>query len=184
MGRSESLVVWPVNQMSGGGGMEWIESAGGPLVAVPRDLAAAWRGLESSGHYELATAVDDVELTHVTGTGDPVPVLVLWGEPLSTAFDPSRAALIQWRFAPNADALTEVLRSQWDGATWTPIGKIAARSGWVLFDAAENGDAVAPQDTVSIDLGPGPYDVEVAEFEGSDAAARVVRFAARQPIAS
>jgi Immunity protein 21 len=160
--------------------MEWMESAGGPLVAVARDLAATWRGLESSGHYELATAVDEVELTHVTGTGDPVPVLVLWGEPLSTAFDASRAALIQRRFARDSGALTDLLRSQWDGATWTPIGKIAARDGWVLFDAAETGDA--PEDIVSIDLGQGLFDVAVAEFATGDAAARVVRFAARQPI--
>ncbi|WP_343073516.1 Imm21 family immunity protein [Pyxidicoccus fallax] len=46
--------------------IEWTESAGGPLIAMPRSVAATWMGIET-GDYDDACAVEGY-LERLSGT--------------------------------------------------------------------------------------------------------------------
>ncbi|MCP3058796.1 immunity 21 family protein [Myxococcus sp. K38C18041901] len=84
---------------------EWIESAGGPLVVIPRSVIAEWKGTPAD--YEEACGVADYLGLLCREWGD---VLVLGDEPLRTAVvaRPEGPVIVRWMFAPSAEQLVDV----------------------------------------------------------------------------
>src|SRR5689334_17973405 len=95
--------------------MQWVESAGGPLIVVPLELAQSWRGIEAVPgdpvtDYDRACDVDDYLGVLEVGPGRG---LVLGDEPMRTAFVPSAdgGILVRWGYAPSEDAVLRVLET-------------------------------------------------------------------------
>jgi hypothetical protein len=157
--------------------LKWISSTGGPLIVVPQEFAHAWRGQDSeSGHYELASEVDYAAIVDASaGEDQPFPVLVLWDEPLDTAFDDEWGIIIQWRFAESeADLLDLVSRTASD-AQWEAVGSTTGYVAWQIFDAADNGDEVDAEASILVRLDGDVLRAEVVEVQGNECAARLIR---------
>jgi hypothetical protein len=160
--------------------VRWISSSGGPLVAVPAAAAADWRGQDlASGHYELACAVEDVAVVSFTATPGAVPALVLWDEPLATAYDDEHATIVQWRYADGEADLLALAGSGAASAEWERAGSIDVPGPLLLFDAADDGAAPDPDTTLTLPFPPGRADVLVAEVQDDRTAARLVRVVPR-----
>jgi hypothetical protein len=86
--------------------LNWTESAGGPLVMMPRSKALSWKGVEN-GDYEEACQVEDYTGIIARTWGD---VIVLNDEPLRTAclVRHDGVAVIRWMYAPSEKILLEV----------------------------------------------------------------------------
>src|SRR5688500_9199880 len=91
-------------------GTRWIESAGGPLIALPETLRDRWRGIENDD-YDTACTVEDYLGVVARPWGN---VLVLNDEPLSTAIvaAPNELLLVRWVCAPDEEALLTTVRQR------------------------------------------------------------------------
>ncbi|MEU0289046.1 immunity 21 family protein [Streptomyces sp. NPDC006147] len=145
------------------GTVEWVESGGGPLVAVPETVLPFWTGAdgeETESDYDRACEVDG--LVGLLPVGDAA-ALVLGDEPAATAFLPEHSVLIRW-IAGHAeeDLLASVpaalATAQWQQETrWKVPGPV------VLFDAAWPGTHAAGTDHARLALAPGPYSLRAAQ---------------------
>lgn len=174
--------------------MNWVCSAGGPLVITSVEIAPLWRGGfgrqapeagrepadESINDYARACRVDDWLGTLRVGTGE---ALILGDEPMPTAFvsRPDGGVLIRWMHAENeADvqrAVEEVPESAWKA---TPHKIEVGRRGLIMFDAAYPGDELPPIEDrradapwTRIDIPPGDYLVDTIDHQ-PDASTRLV----------
>ena len=78
------------------GTLEWIESGGGPLIAVPETVLPFWAGAdgdETASDYDRACEVDAAVGLLPVGDG---AALVLGDEPASTAYLPAHSAFVRW----------------------------------------------------------------------------------------
>lgn len=111
--------------------MNWVSSAGGPLVIASAEIAPLWRGGfgrrasevgrepsdESINDYARARGVDDCLGTLRVGPGE---ALVLGDEPMRAAFvsKPDGGVLIRWMYAENEAgvqrAVEEIPESVWE----------------------------------------------------------------------
>lgn len=166
--------------------MNWVSSAGGPLVIASAEIAPLWRGGfgrrasevgrepsdESINDYARARGVDDCLGTLRVGPGE---ALVLGDEPMPTAFvsRPEGGVLIRWMCAEDeADvqrAVEEVPESAWKA---TPHKVEVGRRGLLIFDAAYPGDELPPIEDgradapwSRIDIPPGDYLVDTADHQ-------------------
>ncbi|PZT70031.1 hypothetical protein DN402_29640 [Streptomyces sp. SW4] len=144
------------------GVVEWVESGGGPLVAVPETVLPFWTGAdgeETASDYDRACEVDGhVGLLPV---GDAT-ALVLGDEPAATAFLPDHGTFVRWCAA---DGEAEVLASVPDAlrtAEWEPEVRWDVPGAVRLFDAAWPGGGPDGTDHVTVALEPGRYAVRAA----------------------
>lgn len=147
------------------GVVEWVESGGGPLIAVPETVLPFWAGAdgdETASDYDRACEVEGrVGLLPV---GDSA-ALVLGDEPASTAYLPDHAAFVRWCAADSeAELLAEVpaalATAAWeDEVRWEVPGTV------VLFDAAWPGNDSARAGHVKVALPPGRYAVRAAQVK-------------------
>jgi len=169
------------------GSMNWVCSAGGPLIVASAEIAPHWRGGfggrpleggrepsgESISDYARACGVDDYLGTLEAGPGE---VLVLGDEPMPTAFipKPGGGVLVRWMYAENEEdarrAVEKVPESVWK-ATPHKI-EVGQRGLLVIFDAACPGDELPPTEDggidalwIPIDLPPGAYLVDTADYQ-------------------
>ncbi|PPS70510.1 MULTISPECIES: immunity 21 family protein [Streptomyces] len=147
------------------GAVEWVESGGGPLIAVPETVLPFWAGAdgeETASDYDRACEVDG----HVgfLPVGD-CTALVLGDEPAATAYLPDHGMFVRWCAG---DSEHEVLASvppatamaQWGPeTTWKVPGPVR------LFDAAWPGTSLADTDQVRVALEPGTYTVRTARVQ-------------------
>ncbi|MDL5200212.1 immunity 21 family protein [Streptomyces sp. ALI-76-A] len=147
------------------GAVEWVESGGGPLIAVPETVLPFWAGADGD---EIASDYD--RACEVDGTVGLLPVgdsaaLVLGDEPASTAFLPDHETFVRWGAADSeADLLagvpTALATADWeDEVRWTVPGPV------VLFDAAWPGHDSTRADHVRVVLDPGSYAVRAAQVQ-------------------
>jgi hypothetical protein len=128
----------------------WVESMGGPLIAVPVSALAAWRGCTESGvmagdatapdDYDRACAVDD--LAGVIAVGESgAQALVLADEPATSCYLPERSAFLRWLGAHSEAGLTAAAEAVLaDPATpWEECGTWVSDGPVVLMDSAEAG---------------------------------------------
>jgi hypothetical protein len=167
------------------GELNWIESAGGPLILLPSSDLSMWEGIRqpSAGrtveasfrwndHTGPATdydrACDIEELIGLLQVGN-VEALVLGDEPLATAWHPYRArpggVIVRWRYAedkqPVSSRQAEMLALE--GAE--PVVTLRVRSSLLLmFDSAVAGSDLDVTEALLIELQPGTYRVSSAEF--------------------
>ncbi|MFB6847162.1 immunity 21 family protein [Streptomyces sp. NPDC056373] len=164
------------------GAVEWVESGGGPLIAVPETVLPFWAGAdgeETASDYDRACEVDgDVGLLPV---GD-CTALVLGDEPAATAYLPGHGMFVRWCAG---DSEHEVLASvplattaaQWGPeTTWKVPGPVR------LFDAAWPGTALAGTDQVRVALESGTYTVRTARVQpGPETWLDLIRLHLRTP---
>jgi hypothetical protein len=139
--------------------MRWINSAGGPLVLIPRLALRSWQGAAGGdgSDYMAAAAVSDYAgVIHRHG----VDILVLNDEPLQTtavAMDDA-LLLVRWKYAPSESSVSASLRGI-RGQLGLPCEQTYLASTeheYVLLDAGAAGDGA----TNYLDIGFCPHQVE------------------------
>ncbi|WP_159766085.1 Imm21 family immunity protein [Streptomyces sp. HM190] len=167
------------------GVVRWVESAGGPLIAVPEAVLSFWAGAdgdETSSDYDRAC--------DVAGHAGLLPVgdtraLVLGDEPAATAYLPEHGLFVRRHPAgpedpsdPDGRLLAEV-PAVLDDAVWAPALEWRVPGPLVLFDAARPGHAATATGHVRVELTPGRYGVSAAYVPtGPWAGLRLVRVGA------
>ncbi|APO96863.1 hypothetical protein BI313_21820 [Xanthomonas vesicatoria] len=125
--------------------LQWIESAGGPLVLMHAACLPGWSGtapaLSNSGTTDYARAcwIDDDMGLVATASGC---ALVLGDEPDRTALIERDEAvfIVRWRWAPSEDALLSALHSALPTLEFVTSGVFSTRAGvHLLFDSAVPG---------------------------------------------
>ncbi|MEV0617385.1 Imm21 family immunity protein [Nonomuraea sp. NPDC050404] len=153
--------------------MKWIETTGGPFALVALDDVPLWTG--HRGDYQRACEVDGV--TGLVGFGAPEhrrTALILWDEPLRTAYLPEHQAFVQWMYADSEGELLQMVNSQISSAMWEGGPSIEVRGKVVLFDAAMPGAELTSGDSLEIQMRCEVYRVRTADIEpGGRQAARV-----------
>jgi hypothetical protein len=144
------------------GAVEWVESGGGPLIAVPEAVLPFWTGAdgeETASDYDRACEVDGhVGLLPV---GDST-ALVLGDEPASTAYLPDHGAFVRWCAGNTEDELLDSVPAALRTAQWEPEVRWDVPGAVLLFDAAWPGTDCERADHVRVVLEPGPYAVRAA----------------------
>lgn len=156
-----------------GRSLKWLESAGGPIVAIPNHDVLLWSG--SFGHYDLACHVEDVGVVSVHDEPVPFVVLVLWDEPYSTAIVPELSMIVQWRYADSEESLLRLISNSLSWVRWSPIGEMVIPEGMSVFDAALSGDQLEGEDSLEFPAIAGESVVEVGELADERTSARLVR---------
>ena len=135
---------------------EWIDSAGGPFVVIPRSASATWKGIAAEDYDEACGVENYLGLLH-REWGD---VLVLGDEPLSTTII-QRAegpAIVRWMYAPTKDGVEDAALTV-DLDKVRPVETLIVElrdEPYVIFDAAAEGaiseriEFVPPRGTRSI----------------------------------
>ncbi|MDQ0746926.1 hypothetical protein QF034_001157 [Streptomyces africanus] len=149
------------------GVVEWVESGGGPLIAVPETVLPFWAGAdgeETASDYDRACEVDGhVGLLPV---GD-CTALVLGDEPASTAYLPDHGMFVRWCAGNSEDELLASVPVAVDTAEWEPEVLWEVPGAVFLFDAAWPGAEPGPSgiERVRVRLQPGRYAVRAARVQ-------------------
>ncbi|WP_255415209.1 Imm21 family immunity protein [Vitiosangium sp. GDMCC 1.1324] len=145
--------------------MNWLSSAGGPMVLVPQVLRSRWRGTRGvPTDYDVACGVEGyVGVIEKDGW----QILVLDDEPLQTAVASlnGRPCLVRWVFAPSPSAAEAALGTMEAARLRGPLESVDIRiasSPLVLMDAGASGEH--PGETLELSLDPGLYRAHVYEF--------------------
>jgi hypothetical protein len=147
------------------GAAEWVESGGGPLIAVPETVLPFWAGAdgdETASDYDRACEVEGY--VGLLPVGDAT-ALVLGEDPASTAFLPDHGTFVRWGAADCEDDVLAAVpaalaTADWkDEVHWTVPGPV------VLFDAAWPGTDSTRADHVKVVLEPGGYAVRAAQVQ-------------------
>src|SRR5262249_23615596 len=137
--------------------MNWVCSAGGPLIVAPTEIAPHWRGVrgwypsedgrptgKTASDYARACSIDDYLGTLEVGSGR---ALILGDEPMETTFIPKLGGgvLVRWMYAEKEDGVLRAVEMVPEFA-WkpTPHQIEVAQSGFLIFDSACPGDALPP----------------------------------------
>ncbi|MFF7312205.1 Imm21 family immunity protein [Streptomyces sp. NPDC008137] len=144
------------------GAVEWVESGGGPLIAVPETVLPFWAGAdgeETASDYDRACEVDGhVGLLPV---GD-CTALVLGDEPASTAYLPDQGVFVRWCAGDSEGELLASVPDAVARARWEPEVSWQVPGPVLLFDAAWPGGEPVGSDRVRVVLEPGKYAVRAA----------------------
>ncbi|WNZ13252.1 immunity 21 family protein [Streptomyces sp. 11x1] len=142
--------------------VRWVESSGGPLIAIPEAVLPFWAGAdgdETSSDYDRACEVDgDVGLLPVGDTR----VLVLGDEPASTAYLPEHGVFVRWYAADSETELLSGVPAALDNAVWGPELSWRVPGPVVLLDAVWPGRSLPETDHARVELAPGHYGVSAA----------------------
>ncbi|MFE9685438.1 immunity 21 family protein [Streptomyces sp. NPDC006285] len=143
----------------------WVESGGGPLIAIPEVVLPFWTGADGD---ELASDYD--RACEVEGSVGLLPVgnataLVLGDEPAATAYLPEHGTLVRWFAGDSERELLTGVPAALDTAVWGHEVHWQVPGTVVLFDAAWPGEGSARTGHLSIPLAPGRYAVRAAHAE-------------------
>ncbi|NEC82829.1 hypothetical protein G3I38_27220, partial [Streptomyces sp. SID7958] len=144
------------------GTAQWVESGGGPLVAVPETVLPFWTGAdgeEAASDYDRACEVDGA--VGLLPVGDTT-ALVLGDEPAATAYLPEHGTLVRWLAADSEAELLAGVGAALDTADWEPEAEWRVPGPVVLFDAAWPGVHSTGTDHLRLDLPAGRYAVRAA----------------------
>ncbi|MGW5779853.1 immunity 21 family protein [Streptomyces sp. NPDC003863] len=130
--------------------LTWVESMGGPLIAVPVSVLNGWRGCTESGmvigdgdvtdDYDRACEVDD--LAGVIAVGEEgIRGLVLADEPATTCYLPEHQVFVRWLGADSeADLIAAAKTVLTDPTTeWEECGVWETDGPAVLMDSVTDG---------------------------------------------
>ncbi|MFD7697422.1 immunity 21 family protein [Streptomyces sp. NPDC059374] len=144
------------------GTLEWIESGGGPLIAVPETVLPFWAGAdgdETASDYDRACEVDAPVGLLPVGDG---AALVLGDEPASTAYLPDHGVFVRWCAADSEAALLAGIPSALATADWGREVHWKVPGPVVLFDSAWPGRETERTEHLRVGLTPGAYAVRAA----------------------
>jgi hypothetical protein len=160
--------------------MKWVESKGGPLVVLEKELMNAWSGLRPSrpncdltndlttsaeSDYSRACAIDDyvgiisIRGGHALVLGDE-PLRTTWWPPLET----TPGLLVRWWSAVNESRVIELMQRSSE-ASFEPRSlpfTVNSRE-MILSDAALTGNRLQDQG-LTFELMPAVYSVETAFY--------------------
>jgi hypothetical protein len=132
--------------------LEWIESAGGPLVVVPALQVGRWMGVDGVD-YDEACSVADYLGKLKRSWGD---VIVLNDEPLRTAVLALRdgPAIVRWIHAPDETHLISFAQNtEPDESSLVESLEVNIADGvYAIFDGASQG-ATAAKLTIAFPIG-------------------------------
>jgi hypothetical protein len=152
--------------------LQWIASAGGPLLLLEEHLLSYWRGFnlpknnpEFVTDYDRACEIDDyIGIIGIdSGYG-----LVLGDDPCETAWfqfpEIQNGLLVRWIFAENEPAVIDALNNLQE-ADWQKTGvKMHLSNGkLILFDSACEGTNL--DEKLQIEISKGWYEVETLLYE-------------------
>ncbi|MFF7353590.1 MULTISPECIES: immunity 21 family protein [Streptomyces] len=144
------------------GALEWVESGGGPLIAVPETVLPFWAGADSEEldtDYDRACEVDGY--VGLLPVGDSA-ALVFGDEPAATSFLPDHATFVRWSAANSEEELLAEVPAALDTAAWGSEVQWRVPGPVLLFDSAWPGGSAEGQEHLRIDLAPGSYAVRAA----------------------
>ncbi|MGW0762139.1 immunity 21 family protein [Streptomyces sp. NPDC002814] len=147
------------------GVVEWVESGGGPLIAVPETVLPFWAGAdgdETASDYDRACEVDG--FVGLLPVGDSA-ALVLGDEPALTTFLPAHDTFVRWCAADSEDELLAHVPEALATAVWADEVRWHVPGPVLLFDSAWPGGDCERAGHLRIDLDPGPYAVRVAQVQ-------------------
>lgn len=147
------------------GAVEWVESGGGPLIAIPEVVLPFWAGADGddmSSDYDRACDVDG--FIGLVPVGD-TRALVLGDEPASTSYLPEHGTFVRWCAAESEEELLAGVPAALEAAVWEPEVQWSVPGPVVLFDAAWPGTATGRTDHLRVPLEPGRYAVRAAYAE-------------------
>ncbi|MFB7286558.1 Imm21 family immunity protein [Actinacidiphila glaucinigra] len=164
----------------------WVESMGGPLVAVPVSALAAWGGCTERGtvvgdgnapdDYDRACAVDDLAGMVPVGR-DGVRALVLGDLPATTCYLTTHRAFLRWGGADSEAELVaaaEVVLAD-PAVEWQECGTWETDGPAVLMDSAEAGGLLGVEypgggmpEQATVPLPPGRWAVQAVETTVGD----------------
>lgn len=142
--------------------LEWVESGGGPLIAVPETVLPFWAGADSEEldtDYDRACEVDGY--VGLLPVGDSA-ALVLGDEPACTAYLPEHATFVRWSAAHSEDELLAQVPAALETAVWEHEVHWRVPGPVVLFDSAWPGGKAGHQEHLRIPLDAGRYTVRAA----------------------
>ncbi|MFG2026868.1 immunity 21 family protein [Streptomyces sp. NPDC048825] len=147
------------------GAVEWVESGGGPLIAIPEVVLPFWTGadgVELASDYDRACDVDGyIGLLPVGNT----TALVLGDDPASTAYLPEHGTFVRWCAAESERQLLAGVPAALDAAVWQREVHWDIPGAVVLFDAAWPGNDAEKAGHLRIALEAGRYTVRAAYAE-------------------
>ncbi|WAZ20107.1 immunity 21 family protein [Streptomyces cinnabarinus] len=142
--------------------VRWVESGGGPLIAVPETVLPFWAGAdgdETASDYDRACDIDGpVGLLPV---GDSA-ALVLGDEPAATAYLPDHGTFVRWCAADSEAELLSGVPAALDAAEWGEEVRWKVPGPVFLFDSAWPGTETARAAPLCVTLTPGAYGVRAA----------------------
>src|SRR5690242_2371883 len=147
------------------GAVEWVESGGGPLIAVPETVLPFWAGAdgeENASDYDRACEVDG--FVGLLPVGDSA-ALVLGDEPAATAYLPEHGTFVRWWAANSEDELLAGVPGALATADWGQEMHWTVPGPVVLFDSAFPGSETQRTDTFRVELAPGRYAVRAANVQ-------------------
>lgn len=144
---------------------EWVESGGGPLIAIPEVVLPFWTGADGD---ELASDYD--RACEVEGFVGLLPVgnttaLVLGDDPAATAYLPEHGTFVRWCAGESERELLAGVPAALAGAAWEREVQWEIPGPVLLFDAAWPGEESTKTGHLRIDLAPGRYAVRAAHAE-------------------
>jgi len=149
--------------------MEWICSAGGPLILLSQPLLDCWHGgfgREGETDYDRACQIYDyIGIIPVDGGYG----LVLGDEPNQTAWLPAESSgagtLVRWVFASSeSDSIQQARALPDDAFQITGLEFVTEHPTHVLFDSALPGSRYQEGGFLKIVLAPGRYAVSTAVY--------------------
>jgi hypothetical protein len=147
------------------GAVEWVESGGGPLIAVPETVLPFWAGAdgdETASDYDRACDVEGY--VGLLPVGDSA-ALVFGDEPASTSYLPDHATFVRWCAADSEDEVLAGVPAALDTAAWEREVHWKVPGAVVLFDAAWPGNDSTRTDHLRVALPPGEYTVRAAHVQ-------------------
>jgi hypothetical protein len=164
--------------------LNWVESAGGPLLVVPEDLVAFWEGIRQPPSFRVVeaefrwteggTATDYDRACDIQDYVGVIPVgpgqaIVLADEPLPTTWisgpDNPAGYIVRWVHAPDDESVLRALQELPIGAPWFPGPEFRHDGGrLVVFDSAAPGDDQAVSRLV-LELPGGDYELETLRYQ-------------------
>lgn len=116
---------------------DWIESSGGPLVAIEKHLAPLWGG--TNGHpSDFDLACDTVNYIELVSTQN-FTALVMGDEPLRTitAYSDDHTLIVRWRWATSEqDVLNGIQNIQFPSKYEEHLDIILPSGTLTIFDSA------------------------------------------------
>ncbi|MER6383763.1 immunity 21 family protein [Streptomyces sp. NPDC001250] len=144
------------------GALEWVESGGGPLIAVPETVLPFWAGADSEEldtDYDRACEVDGY--VGLLPVGDSA-ALVFGDEPASTSYLPDHATFVRWSAANSEAELLATVPAALDAAMWGSEVHWRVPGPVLLFDSAWPGQAADRTEHLRVPLEAGTYTVRAA----------------------
>lgn len=143
--------------------MYWIESSGGPLILIERELVSSWGGDNISENkyfasdYDRACSVDDYAAKISIASGSAV---IIADEPCRTAIiqrSETECIVVRWKWALcEADIIEAVSKAEDQAFPNAEYFTIEFNSGkFIIFDAVLKGDEV--MERLEGNLTPGIY---------------------------